>query len=159
MIDDTSYIKCEIYVCCRCLCCHKFVLKGHLCYLRRLERKKTSGKFLFFDTECDQDEKVECEEGYRPMYLQKENCLECKAQVSGKQCQRCWCENCDYLKPLELHCTQCSRCECRQTWCGRQQHVANYILSQSVCNACEDQEFHPLAKCSQVRFICITVYI
>ena len=130
-------------------------MKGHRCYLRRLPKKKTSGKFLFFDTESAQDEMAECEKGYRPKYLRKQNCVECESlRGKGKQCHTCYCDKCEYLKPLGLHCTQCSRCDCKQVWCGKKQHIANYILSQSVCNKCESEEFHPLAKCSDCGSRC-----
>ena len=52
-----------------------------------LEIDTTQRGLVFFDFECSQEERAECEEGYKP--LRKENCKECQSQRVCKLCSKC----------------------------------------------------------------------
>ena len=51
-----------------CSSCYKYVMDDHQCNLRSTPPKEGFiPKFIFFDFECSQDERVECEEVYTPL--------------------------------------------------------------------------------------------
>ena len=53
--------------------CETYLMDDHKCNLRSIPPKEDfKPRFIFFDIECSQDERAECEEGYKP--LRKENC-------------------------------------------------------------------------------------
>ena len=76
-------------------------------------------KFIFFDFECSQDEKVECEKGYQP--LRKENCKESQSQQVCKSC--CKCQH------------------CKTSWCGKATHCPNFVVAHSVCPYCTNKHW------------------
>ena len=52
-------------------------MDDHQCYFRSTPPKEDFiPKFIFFDFECSQDERAECDEGYRP--LKNEKCKDCQ---------------------------------------------------------------------------------
>ena len=47
-------------------------MDDHQCYLRSTPPKEDfMPKFIFFDFKCSQDERAECDEGYRPLKKRK----------------------------------------------------------------------------------------
>ena len=103
-----------------CRTCKQSVPLDHLCYLRAIPKKETTGKFIFFDFECTQDTMKECEAGYCPK--PQENCFKCKQ--SAGTCADCrLCRACDY------------------SFCGTMMHMPNLVVSQSSCSHCKDKMF------------------
>ena len=110
-----------------CPMCKRQVLGVHRCYMRATEPKQTSGKFIFFDFECSQNDVYTCEKGYMP----KVN------------------DNCNACRSTQIICGQCSVCtNCTKPICGKERHVPNFVVSQSVCNICLNQFLTPEAKCN-----------
>ena len=70
----TDKRKKEAHQCGEYLCssCNKYVMDDHQCYLRSTPPKEDFiPKFIFFDFKCSQDERAECDEGYRPLKKRK----------------------------------------------------------------------------------------
>ena len=101
-----------------CGTCDSMVEGIHLCHQRAYNAKDSSEfKHLYFDFECRQDDISECPAGYRfdPM----------------KRCRQCQDE--------ETQCGACKHClNCSDISCGYSQHKANYVVSQKVCNLCQN---------------------
>ena len=104
----------------------KYVMDDHLCYLRSVPPKEEFiPKFIFFDFECSQDERAECEEGYVP--TKRENCKDCQSQQV---------------------CNPCSKCQhCKTSWCGKPTHRPNFVVSHTVCPKCIDKPLKQKSVC------------
>ena len=101
-------------------------MDDHKCYLRSTPPKEDfKPRFIFFDFECSQDERAECEEGYEP--LRKENCKECQSQQVCKLCSKCQ--------------------HCKTSWCGKSTHRPNFVVAQTVCPKCIEKPLNPKSIC------------
>ena len=78
-------------------------------------------KSIFFDFECSQDERAECEEGYVP--TKRENCKGCQSQQVCKPCSKCQ--------------------NCKTSWCGKPTHQPNFVVAHTVCPKCIDKPLNP----------------
>ena len=109
-----------------CKSCETYVMDDHLCYLRSIPPKEEFiPKFIFFDFECSQDERAECEEGYVP--TKRENCKDCQSQQV---------------------CNPCSKCQnCKTSWCGKPTHRPNFVVAHTVCPKCIDKPLNPKSVC------------
>ena len=116
-----------------CSSCNKYVMDDHQCYLRTTPPKEDFiPEFIFFDFECSQDERAECDEGYRP--LKKEKCEDC---------------------PPQQLCKLCSKCQhCKTSWCGKPTHCPNFVLAHTVCPHCIDKPLHPKSVCRECGTHC-----
>ncbi|XP_041349362.1 uncharacterized protein LOC121368687 [Gigantopelta aegis] len=113
----------------KCPCCNNYVDQGHLCYQPPKEINDVHAKFIFYDFECCQDELLRCKDGYLP---------------SGV-CPTCPGDNCSHQ----------SRCQhCQQSWCGKQQHVPNYLVAQTACEACKHLPVTETSKCHECGSRC-----
>ena len=75
-----------------CKVCKGYFAEGHLCYMTIVEEEKckpnstkkqmNSLKYIFFDFECRQDDRIECDKGYRPNNNNK-NCSNCGKSTCG----------------------------------------------------------------------------
>ena len=84
------------------------------------EPKKSNGKFVFFDFEATQDEKIQCDQGY--VYQRKEDCDNCTD---------------DHI------CSTCRKCKnCKSWYCGLKQHLPNMVVALSSCDECKDEDTH-----------------
>ena len=120
----TDKRKKEAHQCGEYLCssCNKYVMDDHQCYLRSTPPKEDYiPKFIFFDFECSQDERAECDEGYRP--LKKEKCEDCQPQQLCKLCSKCQ--------------------HCKTSWCGKPTHRPNFVVAHTVCPHCIDKPLRP----------------
>ncbi|KAL5018216.1 hypothetical protein ScPMuIL_003938 [Solemya velum] len=127
--DKTNH-RCGEYV---CSSCKNFVLEGHLCYIRTTPTKELDlPQFIFFDFECSQDEKIECEQGYLPI-------------------RRLGCESC---KPSDL-CKTCRDCvHCHKAQCGLYEHRPNFVVAHTVCPKCIEKPLTPKAICHKCGSRC-----
>ena len=117
----------------QCSSCNKYVMDDHQCYLRSTPPKEDFiPKFIFFDFECSQDEKAECDEGYRP--LKKEKCEDCQPQQLCKPCSKCQ--------------------HCKTSWCGKPTHRPNFVMAHTVCPHCIDKPLHPKSVCRECGTRC-----
>ncbi len=105
-----------------CGCCNDWVDEGHLCYLQPEKSKKKDQLLLFFDFESTQDTVAQCSLGYAP-----KSCGECEPESPCPSCRQC--QNCPH------------------SWCGRDQHVPNFVVAQTVCGNCMDEELEEGSKC------------
>ena len=97
-----------------CPNCHQYVTGQHLCYQRYSPPKPINEKLVFFDFEAQQDEIVECSDGYIKPPTCPVNCT--------------------------VGCNKCNLCtHCKNFWCGKQKHLANFAIAQTVCKiSCMD---------------------
>ena len=109
-----------------CKSCATYVMDDHLCYLRSIPPKEEFiPKFIFFDFECSQDERAECEEGY--VLTKRENYKDCQSQQV---------------------CNPCSKCQnCKTSWCGKPTHRPNFVVAHTVCQKCIDKPLNPKSVC------------
>ncbi|XP_069109808.1 uncharacterized protein [Argopecten irradians] len=116
----------------QCQCCKEYVHVGHLCYVRALEPKKSSSKFIFFDFECSQeDDVIQCEDHH--------------AAERNPECPVC--------KDMQIPCKECVKCiHCRQSWCGKFRHTPNLVIAHTVCELCKDEALE--FKCEQCGYRC-----
>ncbi|XP_041350680.1 uncharacterized protein LOC121369694 [Gigantopelta aegis] len=106
----------------KCPCWNSHVDQGHLCYQPPKEINDAHTKVIFYDFECRQDELLQCNEGYSPIEV----------------CPTCPGNNCRHQ----------ARCQhCQQSWCGKHQHVPNYLVAQTSCEACKNQSTTDTSKC------------
>ena len=103
-----------------CNTCNCYFVGHHFCHQRGVKAKDTSKfKYIFFDFECRQDQRKECQEGY--VYTEAKRCVKC--QDDPEQCEGCkTCNNCNDVS------------------CGKFQHTPNYVVAQKVCNDCQDKD-------------------
>jgi hypothetical protein len=101
-----------------CTSCEQYVMDDHKCYLRANECKEDFiPKFIYFDFECSQDEKLVCSDRYKPIKIP--NCKDCQSQRA---------------------CTSCSKCQhCKSSWCGKATHHPNFVVAHTVCPKCIDK--------------------
>ena len=102
----------------RCLCCDRYFVGEHLCYIRSDRPSNTQlRKLIYFDFACSQDEASQCELGYEPN--KKLNCKKC---IEKKKT-----------------CSECKRCKhCKEVTCGKQIHEPNFVVAQTSCDSCKD---------------------
>ena len=119
--DKTSHRCGEYY----CTFCQDMVMEDHLCY-QRAEALPTSTlpkRYIFFDTECRQDNVIECKDGYSPTL------------------------SCRYCQPSK-RCTKCLTCRnCKQSFCGHKRHTPNLIVSQKACDHCMNDPIEEGSTC------------
>ena len=100
----------------------------HNCYIRSVNSKETLPRYIFFDFETTQVDKItECHQGY----------------VSNKtpHCAKC--------KELGSDCAQCSLCKnCVQSDCGKFTHEPNLVVASTACEVCiNDNSVASQSKC------------
>ena len=114
----------------KCSTCQRYHVGEHLCYQTATcysdEDDVKKRKFIFYDMETRQDEKMQCDKGYNPS---KTRCRICV----GKQNQ----------------CSTCKLCRnCEETSCGLfYQHRVNFVVMQTSCFHCQDKELKAESKC------------
>ncbi|WAR15803.1 hypothetical protein MAR_030397 [Mya arenaria] len=110
----------EVY----CKTCKDFVTEDHMCYMQPVientsscERNKIKkdkvASYIFFDFECTQDERLQCEQGYT------------KGQ-NGKcgNCNKSWCGSFEHRPNFCVAQKVCGKC------------LQNPVSPQSTCHAC-----------------------
>jgi len=109
-----------------CKNCKSYVQQDHLCYYRIKKPKKTSGFFLYYDYECSQDSIFQCQDGYS--YRPKKDCSRCES--------------------LGRLCADCRKCvNCTKSHCGMKQFLPIFLVSQTSCDQCQDDEWSHDAIC------------
>ncbi|XP_052761746.1 uncharacterized protein LOC128204370 [Mya arenaria] len=114
----------EVY----CKTCKDFVTEDHMCYMQPVientsscERNKIKkdkvASYIFFDFECTQDERLQCEQGYT------------KGQ-NGKcgNCNKSWCGSFEHRPNFCVAQKVCGKC------------LQNPVSPQSTCHACGKNE-------------------
>lgn len=105
-----------------CKSCKKYVFNDHMCYMRAIENKRSLPRFIFFDFECTQSDRIlQCPDGY--------------LHDADK------CKSCDATDPCSL-CTNCQK-----SHCGKYEHVPNLVIAHKVCEMCVDENFTQDSKC------------
>ena len=130
-IIDKNKQNAEEHVCntYQCRSCKKMVESNtHNCYIRSVNSKETLPRYIFFDFETTQVDKItECHQGY----------------VSNKtpHCAKC--------KELGSDCAQCSLCKnCVQSDCGKFTHEPNLVVASTACEVCiNDNSVASQSKC------------
>ena len=116
-----------------CRFCSESVIGVHKCYVKPLEPKQTSGKFLYYDFECTQEEIIVCSAGYEPL--------------DDPNCQTCL--------NAETLCGTCSNCKnCSDRLCGKNMHSVNFVVAQTVCNACHKNDLDAHSTCVECGSRC-----
>jgi hypothetical protein len=114
-------------------CGKKLEIGKHLCYMRASKPKKASGKFIYFDFEATVEQEYTCEGGYK--MEPDEGCLQCTPTDKCPACRLC--------------------VRCKNDRCALMQHVANYVVAQSVCDTCIDITLEPDSKCDDCGSRCL----
>ncbi|KAK3104527.1 hypothetical protein FSP39_004180, partial [Pinctada imbricata] len=113
----------------KCAMCQRYHVGEHYCY-QRSEPLPTADeskiKFIFYDFETRQDERMTCEKGYSPS---KPRCKKCVRKVTQ-------CDSCKVCK------------NCGENTCGLQQHEVNFAVLQTSCDFCKDEELTSDSKCT-----------
>ena len=121
----------------RCKQCSKLLEKSgkHLCYMRATRPQQISGKFIYFDFEARVEDVFTCEGGYKMQQQPDQVCGECDR--AGEKC------------------TSCKICvNCKLPNCAQKRHIANYVISHSVCNTCVDQPLNSNSRCNDCGSRC-----
>ena len=112
----------------KCNACQRYHVGNHLCYQRATapsDPEEANKRFIFWDFETRQDERMQCEKGYKPSKIR---CRDCVGKTS--QCKKCrLCQNCD------------------ESSCGLHCHKVNFVVLQTSCWVCQKKEMTPDAKC------------
>ena len=112
-----------------CNVCKEFQPEGHHCFMKTVERKKKQKdvkyRYIFFDFECSQDERLECDQGYQ---LESTH----SAAQNNNTRQITLCQN------------------CQQKSCGVFKHVPTHCIAQKVCENCNDDK--PCKTCGEFVF-------
>ena len=90
----------------QCQMCEEFVMLNHKCYMRSIEVKNKTFKYIHFD--FTQYDIISCKDGYMPS-----TCIECNRAECGQLSAEGQSQDCDFgFTP------RCLRCN--TTYCGRQ---------------------------------------
>ena len=112
----------------KCPSCLRYHVGEHLCYQRSRELsdpEESKKKFIFFDLETRQDERMMCEQGYTP---------------SKTRCRKCVGKS--------VPCNSCKLCQkCNETTCGLFQHKVNFAVLQTSCDLCQSEDLSPDSTC------------
>ena len=118
---DISEHSCQEYF---CRCCSQWAPdRDHLCYYRIKKGRNISAPFIFYDIEAMQITKG-CS-NYTPTAV--EGCKQCTTSMLCPRCRKCL--------------------SCDSALCQLEQHVANFIVCQSVCDKCKKDNFTPDSTC------------
>jgi len=111
----------------KCRTCDTFQRGDHFCYHRAINNTSVvnNKKFIFYDFETRQDERMECDQGYSP---------------SDRRCEKCSKE--------DQTCQKCRTCtNCGQYNCGLYKHLVNFAVLQSACQKCMKEDLTPQSRC------------
>ncbi|XP_069108951.1 uncharacterized protein [Argopecten irradians] len=115
-----------------CNCCKEYVNNDHLCYVRALEPKSPTTKYVFFDFECGQEDNIlQCHDKYASQRNPK--CPACKGKI--------------------VPCNECAKCiNCQKSWCGKYRHTPNLVIAHTACELCKDKTID--FKCEECESRC-----
>ena len=129
-VNKATHICGETSICRQCG--KKLELGKHLCYMRASKPKQASGKFIYFDFEATVEHEYTCEWGYK--------------MQADEGCHKC---------TNTEHCVDCKLCvNCKSDQCALMEHIANYVVAQSVCDTCVDMPLESESKCDECGSRC-----
>ena len=110
-----------------CMCCGDYVMDDHKCYYRIKPPLKQSSRFLYYDYESSQSQIHTCDTGYKSN--PKHGCTECTEGYSCPPCRKC--------------------VNCKKPYCGQEQHLPVFLVCQTACDQCKNDECTPEATCDK----------
>ena len=121
----------------KCVCCQRWVLQPHHCFMRSTDKQVGALKIIHFDFECRQEDMHECADGYSPH------------NISGIDCETC--ESWGHSR-----CGTCRKCDnCHERACGFLEHKPNLVVAQSSCDVCWERDVTANDKCESCGSRCI----